>query len=173
MYLSETQLTSIIFDLTERIEDVGSDEVALEEHLADIIDEGDHRTGRVRRWGSPSTVLAEKLRVPSDSLLATIHHPQPQEQPQEQQQHQNKPQPVFTAIILTLIRLLSVKTDIVITINVPHVRGEYNEADIDLEAKNLGPQIREAVEIRDEILRTFEIKDWRLFDTDEVQYDGP
>jgi len=44
--------------------------------------------------------------------------------------------PDFTAIVLTLIRLEKESTDVLITINVPHIRGEYSEEDVDLSLGN-------------------------------------
>lgn len=71
--------------------------------------------------------------------------------------------PDFTAIILTLLRLEKLKTDILITINVPHIKGEYNEEDVDLELGKQGKLIGDAVEYSARIWATFKIKDWGLF----------
>ncbi len=65
--------------------------------------------------------------------------------------------------MLTLIRLRSVKTDFVITINIPHVKGEYNESEVNFETAELGSQVRDALLVRDEILRSLDIRDWSLF----------
>jgi len=74
-----------------------------------------------------------------------------------------KPQPDFTAVLLTLVRLPAQATDIVVTINVPHVPGEYDPEGVDLPAQKLGPLVEEAVAIRQRILESFEVKDWSLF----------
>lgn len=71
--------------------------------------------------------------------------------------------PDFTAIILTLLRLEKAKTDILITINVPHIKGEYDEAEVDLELGRQGKLIGAAVEYSATIWSTFKIKDWGLF----------
>lgn len=71
--------------------------------------------------------------------------------------------PDFTAIVLTLIRLESEHTDILITINVPHIRGEYDEEDVDLQLGKQGKLIEDAVEYAAMIWETFKIKDWGLF----------
>lgn len=86
------------------------------------------------------------------TLFATIQN----------QERQAKSQ-TFTAILLILIRLAAHQTDVVITINVPHVEEKYIEGNVNLEAQQLGPQLEEAVQMRDEILKTFQIKDWSLF----------
>jgi hypothetical protein len=71
--------------------------------------------------------------------------------------------PDFTAIIMTLLRLEKQKTDILITINVPHIKGEYDEEDVDLELGKQGKLIGDAVEHSARIWSTFKIKDWGLF----------
>lgn len=71
--------------------------------------------------------------------------------------------PDFTAIVLNLIRLEEQSTDILITINVPHIRGEYNEEDVDLQLGKQGRLIGDAVEFAARCWETFKIKDWGLF----------
>ena len=67
---------------------------------------------------------------------------------------------------MTLIRLAQTDTDVVITINVPHVEeGDSNEGNINQDQHDLpfGSNITQAVQMKEEILRTFEVKDWDLF----------
>ena len=71
--------------------------------------------------------------------------------------------PDFTAITMTLLRLEKQDTDILITINVPHIKGEYDADEVDLELGKQGKLIGDAVEIAARIWETFEIKDWDLF----------
>lgn len=71
--------------------------------------------------------------------------------------------PDFTAIVMTLLRLEKEKTDILITVNVPHIKGEYDEEDVDLELGKQGKLIGDAVEYSARIWETFRIKDWGLF----------
>lgn len=71
--------------------------------------------------------------------------------------------PDFTALTLTLLRLEEQDTDILITINVPHIRGEYDAEEVDLELGKQGKLIGDAVEIAARIWETFVIKDWGLF----------
>jgi len=54
-------------------------------------------------------------------------------------------------------------TDVLITINVPHIKGEYDEADVDLELGKQGKLIGDAVEYAAEIWQSFKVKDWGLF----------
>lgn len=69
----------------------------------------------------------------------------------------------FTAIILTLVRLERERTDLLITINVPHIRGEYDEEDVDLQLGRQGKLIGDAVDYAAKIWETFKVKDWTLF----------
>lgn len=71
--------------------------------------------------------------------------------------------PDFTAIIMTLLRIERYKTDILITINVPHIKGEYDEDDVDLELGKQGKLIGDAVEYSARIWETLKVKDWGLF----------
>ena len=64
---------------------------------------------------------------------------------------------------MTLLRLEKYKTDILITINVPHIKGEYDEDKVDLELGKQGKLIGDAVEFSARIWSTFKIKDWGLF----------
>lgn len=50
-----------------------------------------------------------------------------------------------------------------ITINVPHIKGEYDEDDIDLELGRQGKLIGDAVEHAAEIWKSFKVNDWGLF----------
>ena len=50
-----------------------------------------------------------------------------------------------------------------ITINVPHIKGEYDEADVDLQLGKQGQLIGDAVEYASRIWATFQVKDWNLF----------
>jgi hypothetical protein len=71
--------------------------------------------------------------------------------------------PDFTAIVLTLIRLEKESTDILITINVPHIKGEYTEEEVNMQMGKQGKLIEDAVEFATKIWETFKIKDWGLF----------
>jgi len=71
--------------------------------------------------------------------------------------------PNFYGIVMTLIRLEQQKTDIVITINVPHIKGSYDETEIDVEDGKQGKLLDAAVAYQDRFLPTLQIKDWTLF----------
>jgi hypothetical protein len=94
--------------------------------------------------------------IPAYTLIATqTPHPNPESK---------APAPDFTAIVLNLIRLEKESTDILITINVPHIKGDYDEEEVDLELGKQGKMIEDAVEYAAKIWETFKIKDWNLFD---------
>ena len=71
--------------------------------------------------------------------------------------------PDFTAVIMILVRLAQQNSDILITINIPHVKGEYETRDINLEDGRTGAMINDGQKIRDQIIATFQIKSWDLF----------
>lgn len=75
--------------------------------------------------------------------------------------------PDFTGILVILLRLVDQKTDIVISINVPHAPGEYEKTEVDPATGKNGKLLDIATEYRDRILQTFEIKDWDLFVQDD------
>lgn len=66
-------------------------------------------------------------------------------------------------MILTLVRLERERTDILITVNVPHIRGEYDEDDVDLQLGKQGQLIGDAVDYASRIWESFKVKDWGLF----------
>jgi len=55
------------------------------------------------------------------------------------------------------------KTDVLITINVPHIKGEYDEEEVDLALGKQGELIGDAVEYAARIWSSFEVRDWGLF----------
>jgi len=94
--------------------------------------------------------------IPAYTLIAT-------QTPQSTSQSQTRSAPDFTALILTLVRLERESTDILITINVPHIKGEYDEDEVDLALGKQGELIGDAVEYAAKIWSSFEVKDWGLF----------
>lgn len=100
--------------------------------------------------------------IPAYTLIATHTTQKPDKHTDDKPQR-----PVsktdFTAIILTLVRLEREKTDLLITINVPHIRGEYDEDDVDLQLGKQGKLIGDAVDYAAKIWETFKVKDWGLF----------
>jgi hypothetical protein len=106
--------------------------------------------------------------IPAYTLIATLSpHVPPPASSAEGDVSSSRPArpntPDFTAIILTLVRLEQEKTDILITINVPHIRGEYDEEDVDLQLGKQGKLIGDAVDYAARIWESFNVKDWGLF----------
>jgi hypothetical protein len=157
VYLDKDGFTSIIFDITERVGVAGSsaatDGAAMTTHLEDIVDSD---TDTVKVWSISDTsysLLPEG--TPAYTLIAT------QTPPPNPDSRNHAPD--FTAIVLNLIRLERESTDILITINVPHIKGQYTEEEVDLQLGKQGKLIEDAVEFTARIWETFKIKDWGLF----------
>ncbi|KAF2144675.1 uncharacterized protein K452DRAFT_223072 [Aplosporella prunicola CBS 121167] len=152
VYLDANGFASIIFDITECLDQsqAGNDEEALKFHFHDIA--GD-TTDATNFWQSGTATFTKMPTFPAYTLIATQHPTTAS----------RRPQPDFTAILLILLRLEQKKTDIVITINVPHVPGEYPKDEVDFAAAKQGPLMDHAAAMRQQILETFEVKDWNLF----------
>jgi len=155
VYLDKDGFTSIIFDITERVGVAGTgpavDGAALTTHLEDIVDSD---VDTVKVWNTSNTQFSRLPEgTPAYTLIATQTPPP----------SPTSKAPDFTAIVLTLIRLEKEKTDILITINVPHIKGEYTEEEVDMEVGKQGKLIENAVEFAAKIWETFKIKDWNLF----------
>jgi hypothetical protein len=178
VYLDKDGFTSIIFDITERVGLSGSgpavDGAALTTHLEDIVDSD---TDTVKVWNTSNTQFSKLPFVPLSTLLPSpfsnlINHVVifREGTPAYTLIATQTPPPVpgskspdFTAIVLTLIRLERESTDILITINVPHIKGEYTEEEVNMQMGRQGKLIENAVEFAAKIWETFKIKDWGLF----------
>lgn len=97
-----------------------------------------------------------RTKPPAYTLIAT-------QTPRVDQSPTQNSAPDFTAIIMTLLRLEQYKTDVLITINVPHIKGEYDEDEVDLQLGKQGKLIGDAVEYSARIWESLKIKDWELF----------
>jgi len=155
VYLDKDGYTSIIFDITERVGLPGSsaaiDGTALTSHLEDIVDSDDDV---VQVWTTANTVFSKLPEgTPCYTLIASQTPPF----------KEGSKSPDFTAIVLTLIRLEKESTDILITINVPHIKGEYTEEEVDMQMGKQGVLIENAVEYASRVWESFKIKDWGLF----------
>jgi len=157
VFLDKDGFTSIIFDITERVGPPGSgpalDGAALTTHLEDIIDS---EQDSVKVWNTSETQFSK---LPSETPAYTLMATQTPPADPDPRNHL----PDFTAIVLTLIRLEAEHTDVLITINVPHIKGEYTKEEVDLQLGKQGKLIENAVEYSAKIWETFKIKDWGLF----------
>ncbi|OIW26774.1 Mog1p/PsbP-like protein [Coniochaeta ligniaria NRRL 30616] len=157
VWIDKDGFTSIIFDITERVGPAGSglesDGRALTVHLEDLVGSD---IDTVKVWNTTETqftTLDEDL--PAYTLIAT--------QTPKSSSKESSSAPDFTALILTLLRLEKVSTDVLITINVPHIKGEYDEDEVDLALGKQGELIGDAVEYAAKIWESFKIRDWNLF----------
>jgi hypothetical protein len=184
VWIDQDGYTSVIFELTERVGPSGSspevDGRAITHHLEDMVGSD---IDSVKIWNTAGTdfsrleyvgasipqttnmqtipvrtdmFTSRSTKVPAYTLIAT-------QTPRVTQSRDSSSAPDFTAIIMTLVRLERVKTDVLITINVPHIKGEYNEDDVDLELGKQGKMIGDAVEHSARIWQSFNVKDWGLF----------
>ncbi|KAI4097186.1 MAG: hypothetical protein LQ344_000596 [Seirophora lacunosa] len=157
IYLDASGFSSVIIELAERVTQPPTDEEALKFHFEDIVD--DHDTSRI--WRTDAAHLAHfSPDTPCYTLLATTAPPPPSNG------NAARPlTPTFTCVILTLIRLIPQATDVVVTINIPHIPGQQEPSDptVDFEQGKFGSLVEEGVRIRDEVWKSLEVKDWGLF----------
>ena len=114
-----------------------------------------HQTHPLRKRSHKTDTTPPSPHTPTYNLLATS--------PPGAKQQGRANEPEFVAIMLTLIRLVAQKTDILVTINVPHVIGQYENGSVDLEHGKMGPLLEQAAKWRERVLESFEVKDWGLF----------
>ena len=76
-------------------------------------------------------------------------------------------EPDAVGIFIVFIRLVEVKTDLVVAVNVPHVPGEYPAGSFKPEEGRLGPLMESAREWMGKVLETVEVREWGLFVNDE------
>ncbi|KAK8076119.1 Mog1p/PsbP-like protein [Apiospora phragmitis] len=149
VWIDRDGFTSLVFEIDERVGEKGNgpeiDGRAMTTHLEEIVGDDIDRT---KVWNTTPTLFSKLEYVSSTFIVRLLAE---------------KASPDFTAIILTLVRLEREKTDLLVTINVPHIRGEYNEEDVDLELGRQGKLIGDAVDYAARIWETFKVKDWNLF----------
>jgi hypothetical protein len=68
--------------------------------------------------------------------------------------------PEFVYIHLLLLRLKEQSTDIMITVNIPHYKGEYEEAKQGEETRLM----KDSWVVREKVLETLKVVEWGLFD---------
>ncbi|KAI0836804.1 Mog1p/PsbP-like protein [Hypoxylon sp. FL0890] len=165
VYIDKNGFTSIIFDITERVGGPGSspeiDGRALTTHLEELVAED---LDRVTVWNTTPTLFSRlDDDIPAYTLIATVAPPKSDQASTSASDERPAAKADFTAIILTLVRLEREKTDLLITINVPHIKGEYDEDEVDLQLGKQGQLIGDAVDYAAKIWETFKVKDWGLF----------
>ncbi|KFH45748.1 ran guanine nucleotide release factor-like protein [Hapsidospora chrysogenum ATCC 11550] len=158
VWIDKDGFTSIIFDITERVGEPGSgpeiDGRAITTHLEELVGSD---VGGLKIWNTAETEFSRlEPGTPAYTLIST-------QTPHVGQSKDRTSAPDFTALIMTLLRLEKYKTDILITINVPHIKGEYDEDEVDLQLGKQGKLIGDAVQYSARIWSSFKVKDWGLF----------
>ncbi|KAL8854065.1 MAG: hypothetical protein Q9221_001188 [Calogaya cf. arnoldii] len=159
IYLDASGFSSVIVEIAERVSQPPTDQEALKFHFEDIVDE--HDTSRT--WHTGVAQLPHfPPNTPCYTLLATTTPP-----PATNGNVRAKT-PSFTAVLLTLIRLVAQSTDIVVTVNIPHIPGhqEPSDGEVNFDEGKFGSLVEEGVKIRDEVWRSLEVRDWGLFSGD-------
>ncbi|KAK5135051.1 hypothetical protein LTR08_005711 [Meristemomyces frigidus] len=151
VWLDPNGFTSIVVEILERVEK--PDLEALQHHLDDLVEED---AGEMKVWTSG---VAHFVRLPQGTPAYTLLATTPPGAKQRGRAHE----PEFVGVILMLVRLEAQKTDLIVAINVPHVEGSYDESGVDFEGGELGVLMGKAGGMRDEVVRTLEVRDWGLF----------
>lgn len=177
VYLDTTGLTSVIFEILEYAcppdHPCTTDQEALKYHYADMVSAG-YTTARADEeettafWGGAEVSIPSLSTNEADTTAAMagktgirvlgIMGTQTPVSANEARKTD------FTALLTTLVRLPAKETDILITVSVPHAKGEYHASGIDMQRGQWGPLVEEGMDITKEIWRSFEIRDWGLFD---------
>ena len=148
VYLASEGYTSIVVEILEYV-DKPSDAEALQYHFSDLVDGTGDSTNLLRQ----ESAVMKKVAGKPVHVLSFIQTPGPNENPRRKV-------PEFVYIHLLLLRLKEKGTDLMVTVNVPHYKGEY-EAVKEGEKTAL---MKDGDEAAEKVLETFDIKEWGLFD---------
>ncbi|TKA66256.1 hypothetical protein B0A49_08428 [Cryomyces minteri] len=158
VFLDADGFTSIIFDITERVlSDPGkTDRDALLFHFEDIFsEETEYALPEVQDLTSQNDRNESGQHIPTYMLCSRIKH-------SALTRSSSGLVADSTIIVLLLIRLVRQQTDIVITINLPHVSRGF-EAGQDVQQSELEKSAAIGKEYAEVILNSFQIKEWGLF----------
>ncbi|MDI1485010.1 MAG: hypothetical protein OHK93_000144 [Ramalina farinacea] len=184
VYLDTTGFTSVTIDLCERVPspppnpssssppsattdgnasadgDANPDHYALTYHFFDIVAAEDtkriyHTTHNITLPGFPTT-------TPISSLLALTTPPPP---PSAEGRGPNEAK--WVCVIMTLIRLVTTQTDMLVVVNVPCVPAAEEDGDgeevVDFERGVYGRRVREGREVMEGVVGSLRVVDWGLF----------
>lgn len=151
VWLDTDGFTSIVFDILERVD--LPDHEALKTHLEDIVE--DAMSHVTIRSVSDAAVAKMPVGTPALTLIATS--------PPGEKMRGRANEPSFVDLVVVLVRLERQRTDLVVTVNVPHVLGTYAEGEVDRERGKDGPLLQRALEIRERVLGSLEVREWGLF----------
>ena len=172
LHLSRTGLTSVLIDLLTYIEcppaTSPTDLAALEYHFSDIVSAD---TDTLAVHSTTPIKIPHLPNVPAYSAVATST-------PKRRRESDGR-EAAFTVLLVTLVRLKAMATDVVVTVNVPHVRwvtesgkgegeiGNWDGREIELgkgsEMGSSGALVQEGLEVRDRLLESLRVIDYGLF----------
>lgn len=156
VYLDKSGLTSLTFDITERVSHLSTDKEALEYHFADIVAEGDTKN----IWS-----VVENVELPNFPPTTPILALTAITKPPASTVAANALTLTHTDVHFTLIRLVEQSTDVVITLNTPHLAGEtddQNRTGTEVATRQQETE-QEAGKMYHQIVTSFTIKDWGVF----------
>ncbi|KAH8724559.1 hypothetical protein GQ44DRAFT_617704 [Phaeosphaeriaceae sp. PMI808] len=148
VYIDANGYSSIVVEILE-YQDKGSDDEALQYHFADLIDDTGDSTNILKQEKAMFKSLPEK----PTCALTFIQTPPPPDRP-------DRKTPEFVYIHLLLLRLKEKDTDVMITVNIPHYKKEYEKAKGGEETQLM----KDSMIVRNKVLESFAIADWGLFD---------
>lgn len=153
VYLDREGFSSVVFDILERVEKPNDFE-ALKFHLGDIVDD-DAANTRIYDLKEASLGKASMAGIKVFCLLAIS--------PPGEKMRGRANEPEFVGVLVSLVRLEAKGTDFVVSVNVPHLPGEYQKEDVDVGNGKLGRLLEVGEVVRQRILGSLEVKDWGLF----------
>lgn len=153
IFVDRNGLTNIVFDLAERVDEF-TDENAVNFHLDDIVDPSD----TMRKWSlTPTNMSHFPPNVPAYKAIAVIHKPSQLTQVNGSTNHHSGEH--FVALLVLVIRMQEQSTDLVVTVNVPHLPGTHDFTEADLAGGRLSPLIETGLEYLERVTTSLEIKD--------------
>ncbi|EWC48250.1 hypothetical protein DRE_02354 [Drechslerella stenobrocha 248] len=173
-FIDTTGFGTLIFELNERV-DQGDEEASIKFHLSDIFEDDAYKIWQSRKLDSGD--IPGLPDVPAYSMLITTPYV-------EKRRHVAGHPSQFVALAIVIVRLEKQKTDIVITANMPHsltdAQAEKSlccpglEADQGFAADHVwkpdtaGPALKKLLEIIEQAVKGFVIRDWDLFVTEDA-----
>ncbi|KAF3942159.1 hypothetical protein ABW19_dt0207464 [Dactylella cylindrospora] len=173
-FIDPLGLATMIFEVNERVQEA-DDEAAVKFHLSDIFEESQYKIWQSRKLTNGE--IPGLPDVPAYTALVTTPYI---EQRRGFVFHHSQ----FVALAIVIMRLEKQKTDIVITVNMPHSFDEATaekslcrpglEAEKGLPAdyvwslEGAAKPLRDCLQAIEESIKTLKIHDWDLF----VQEDG-
>ncbi|KAF2827721.1 Mog1p/PsbP-like protein [Ophiobolus disseminans] len=148
VYLDTDGYSSIVIEILEYV-DKPSDEAALQYHFADLVD----------GTGDSTTILKqERVEFGDNGLrdkpaLALTFIQTPASPPPKRKT------PEFVYIHLLLLRLKEQGSDVVVSVNVPHYKGEYEEAKEGEDTRLM----KDGWAVRERVRETLRVVEWGLF----------